>query len=65
MAQPIGSSALWLRADAITGVADGGTVSAWNDANGNGRSFEQSDSAKRPLLYTTDPSYTINGMTVL
>jgi hypothetical protein len=32
-------SALWLRADAITGVADGGAVSAWNDSSGNGRNY--------------------------
>ncbi len=64
LAQPISSSALWLRADAITGVADGGAVSAWNDANDNGRSYEQGDSNKQPLLVTTGEN-TINNKPVL
>ena len=31
-----GPLALWLRAESITGVSDGGDVSAWPDASGNG-----------------------------
>lgn len=65
VAQPISSSALWLRADAITGVANGGAVAAWNDASGNGRNYEQGSATSRPLLYTTDPTYTINNKPVL
>ena len=26
---------LWLKADSITGVADGGTINSWNDSSGN------------------------------
>lgn len=37
----------WHRADLLVTTATGG-VSVWGDSSGNGRTFEQTDSAKRP-----------------
>ncbi len=40
---------LWLAADAITGVSDGGTVSNWKDSSANGRNTTG--------VYATAPTY--------
>ncbi len=37
---------LWLKADAITGLSDGGLVSAWSDSSGNGLNLSQSGTAQ-------------------
>ncbi len=42
------SMKLWLKADAITGVADGGTLATWSDASGNGNDTTQNTSGSRP-----------------
>ena len=42
---------LWLKADAITGLSDGGPVSAWGDSSGSGLDVTQSGTA-RPTYKT-------------
>ncbi|HXH18411.1 MAG TPA: Calx-beta domain-containing protein [Chitinophagales bacterium] len=54
---------LWLRADAITGVADGGSVTTWSDQSGNGNDFTQSTASKKPT-YTQSNSNFNNKPTV-
>ncbi len=39
---------LWLRADAITDLLDGGAVTSWPDSSGNGRHASQSSASFRP-----------------
>lgn len=53
--------ALWLKADAITGLADGGTVTTWNDSSGNG--FHCGANGAAAHYRTT--SVTINGKPVV
>jgi len=36
---PVSGASLWLDAGAITGVADGGAVTAWNDGSGNSYNY--------------------------
>ena len=50
----------WFRADAISGVANGGTISSWNDASGNGYNATQSTSSRRPTYVTA----AMNGLPV-
>jgi PKD repeat protein len=40
---------LWLKADALTGLADGDPVAAWPDASGAGHHATQPTASKRPL----------------
>ena len=40
---------LWLKADAITGLADNDPVAAWNDSSGNSNNATQGTGANRPL----------------
>lgn len=47
----------WWKADAITGLADGGAVSTWNDSSGNGNNAGGSGDA-RPLYRTNQ----VNGL---
>lgn len=44
--------ALWLRASAITPVADGTAVATWSDASGNARDATQATGTKQPLYRT-------------
>jgi sugar lactone lactonase YvrE len=39
----------WYKADAITGVADGGAVASWPDSSGNGNTATQGTGANQPL----------------
>ncbi|MBA3484102.1 MAG: hypothetical protein H0T51_20035 [Pirellulales bacterium] len=39
---------VWLKADAITGIADAGDVATWADASGNGRNATQGTALRRP-----------------
>lgn len=41
---------LWLKADSITGIAEGGGVATWTDSSGNGRNVGQTTSSKQPLF---------------
>ncbi len=41
-----GSNILWLRADNVTGVSDGGDITNWPDASGNGNDPTQPAAAK-------------------
>lgn len=43
---------LWLKADAITGVAAGGTVATWPDSSGNGNDATQATEANKPTWQT-------------
>ena len=40
---------LWLKADAITGVASGAPVASWPDSSGHHRAAAQADAASRPV----------------
>ncbi len=47
----VGSSTtnkLWLKANTITGVSDGGDITTWDDESGNNYDFTQGTSTKRP-----------------
>ena len=41
---------LWLEADQITGVPNGGAVATWPDASGNGKDATQSSPSARPIF---------------
>jgi hypothetical protein len=43
---------LWLKADAITGINEGGTIQTWSDSSGNGNNFTQPTSGLRPTYRT-------------
>lgn len=49
---------LWLKADAITGVANGAALATWPDSSGNGRNATQGTAANRPIYNTNQ----INGL---
>ncbi|HXH20382.1 MAG TPA: hypothetical protein VNJ07_15000, partial [Chitinophagales bacterium] len=40
---------LWLRADAVTGVADGGAITTWDDESGNNHDAVQNTAANKPI----------------
>ena len=42
------STTTWFRADAIAGLANGGTVSSWSDSSGNGFTATQANTGQRP-----------------
>ncbi len=44
-----GTLKMWLKADAITGIADGATVTTWTDKSGNGNSPTQVTPGIRPI----------------
>ncbi|MDQ3106307.1 MAG: LamG domain-containing protein [Actinomycetota bacterium] len=46
---------LWLKADAITPVADGTAVATWADSSGNGRDVTQATGGKQPLYKVAVP----------
>lgn len=52
---------LWLKADAITGLADGGSVSSWPDSSGLGHNAIQADSGRYPTYETNE----LNGKPVI
>ena len=43
---------LWLKADAITGLADGAAVTTWNDLSGNTQGATQASATLKPLYKT-------------
>lgn len=43
---------LWLKADKITGLTDGSTVSSWTDYSGNNNNATQSIEANKPFFIT-------------
>ncbi|MCA1590977.1 MAG: hypothetical protein LC734_11470, partial [Acidobacteria bacterium] len=43
---------LWLKADALAGLADGTAVSSWTDSSGNGRAAAQASGTLQPLYKT-------------
>ncbi len=49
----ITSPTLWLKADDITGVANGDPVSSWSDSGVNGHIAAQTDSSKQPILVSS------------
>ncbi len=53
--------AAWFKANTITGLANGATVSAWGDAAGNGYSATQGAGGKQPAFITNG----INGLPVV
>lgn len=53
--------ALWLKADAITGLTDGQSVATWNDSSGNGRNVTQATGVYQPTYKTN----IINGKPVV
>lgn len=60
------SNPLWLKADNITGVANGAALSTpWADASGNGNSASQSNAAYRPVynenMVNGHPAVTFDG----
>jgi hypothetical protein len=52
---------LWLKADAITGLADGAAVASWLDSSGNARHAVQATGALKPLYKVN----IINGLPVV
>jgi hypothetical protein len=50
--QAVSGLILWLDASRITGLSDGGAVTTWSDASGNGRHATQSTAAYRPTYRT-------------
>lgn len=52
---------LWLKADAITGLADGASVATWADSSGNGNDATQSTAGSQPLYKTGS----VNGLPVV
>ncbi len=46
---------LWLKADAISGVASGGSVSTWSDSSGQGNDVFQATSTSQPTLQASSP----------
>lgn len=46
------SNILWLKADKITGLADGDKVSSWSDISGNGKNVTQSSIPAQPVYNT-------------
>ena len=44
----IAGLALWLKADAITGLADGDAITTWTDSSGNGRNATQATAEAKP-----------------
>jgi hypothetical protein len=54
-------SALWLEADAVTGLADGDAVSTWLDQSPNGNNGTQGTAGNRPVYKTN----IINGKPVI
>lgn len=55
------SPIVWLKADAITGVANGAAVASWPDTTGNGFNATQNTSARRPTFITS----AINGLPIV
>jgi hypothetical protein len=51
----------WFKADAITGLVSGASVSVWPDASGNGDDATQSSNSNRPTFITS----AINGLPVV
>lgn len=47
----VSGNALWLKADAITGLSDGAAVSSWSDSSGNGHNVSQSTPANQPTYH--------------
>lgn len=43
---------VWLKADAIPGLADGAAIASWADSTGNGNNATQATGAKQPLYKT-------------
>ena len=51
---PSSGMMLWLKADAITGVNNGGAVSTWPDSSGLGNNATQTTQADQPTFVTGD-----------
>lgn len=49
---------MWLKADALTGLANNDPVTTWTDSSGNGRNGTQTTASKKPLYKTNQ----INGL---
>lgn len=43
---------LWLKADGITGISDGTSITTWMDSSGNSNDASQSNASYRPILKT-------------
>ena len=43
---------LWLKADAITGLADADAITTWTDSSGNGHNATQVDVLRKPIFKT-------------
>ena len=48
----IAGLALWLKADAITGLSDGDAIGTWADSSGNGRNATQATAGAKPAYKT-------------
>lgn len=48
---------LWLKADAIKGLADGAAVTQWDDSSGNGRNFTQGTVSKQPAYVASEANF--------
>ena len=54
---PTSGMVLWLKADAIKGLADGAAVTQWNDSSGNGRNFTQGTASKQPTYVASESDF--------
>lgn len=57
----VGSPVTWLKADALTSLANGDSVQSWVDASVTPNAFEQSNSANRPTFVANG----LNGLPVV
>mgnify|MGYP001582536698 CR=1 FL=1 len=57
----VANLAFWFKADQITGLNDGDTLTTWNDQSGNSRNVTQGTSTKRPTYKTA----ILNGLPIL
>ncbi len=54
---PTSGMVLWLKADAIKGLADGAAVTQWDDSSGNGRNFTQGTVSKQPAYVASEANF--------
>jgi hypothetical protein len=48
---------LWLKADSLSHLADGASISSWEDVSGNGHVFSQGTSSAKPTFRAADSDF--------
>lgn len=57
----VGGLTCWLRADGITGLADGDLILFWPDQSGSGHNFFEENASYRPTWYSGTSDNGLNG----